>query len=518
MSGLLSEATTLLVTPPSSAVAADQQRDESPSVLSHSALSQAGRPPRGEPFLSWRIKCVLLGFAVSQYLGSSSISLFVMLDLNFEPVQLTHYWMYMSWVYWFNPVVGWLCDEMIIHGERRRPFALIGLLGNVACFLAVGFLNDVSQNYAVFVAVSAAQTLAQQMLSVPLNALIVEQGQSEDEGRAAGTARVSGLQSEAMLWRSIGSLIGAVLQTVLLLFVSTRWMLVVTAVAYAVTLPTLFLLPSELFTRWALRLQRTNEGRESFCEKWVRTCGALQQQCKSGGDAQSGVVGLVLVLAFVFVYSSMPDASIIYLSFLAYRFNFSAAFLSLNLCIGLVGSIIASWGYARYMRKRHRKEQQQQPSDQQRSGTTAFWLFSVGSFAWSVGYATNIMLATGFSLNTLSVPNMVFVPIDNIFTSIMSRVAYMPVISVGAERCPPGYEAVIFELFTAASIGGSSVSALVTATIATLLHISRHDFSNLWALLVVSAAAKLIPVVFAAFLPTRRAAKEPRPSAAADED
>jgi hypothetical protein len=215
---------------------------------------------------------------------------------------------------------------------------------------------------------------------------------------------------------------------------------------------------------------------------------------------RQGVIGLLLVLIFVFVYSSMPDGSTIYLSFLANKFDFSAAFLSMNLAVGLAGSIGGSFLFSWYMKHRHRQEL----GTAMGKPVSNFFLFSVGSVAWSLAYSTNIMLATGFSLHTLHIPNMAFVPIDNAVTSLLSRLAFMPVLSVAAERCPVGYEAVIFELFTAASMGGSCVSALVTAVIASLFDITRRDYSNLWALLVVSAAGKLLPVVLAACLPQQQ--------------
>jgi Na+/melibiose symporter-like transporter len=476
-----------------------QAADDLSSSLSSSPLVPDERV--AEPALPNTLKVTLFCIAVSQYIGSSSISLFVMLDLSFEPTQLTHYWMYMSWVYWLNPVVGWACDELVIRFERRRPFALIGVVVNVICFLLIAEVEGVCEYYALFLLVSGAQTLAQQMVSVPLNALVVEQGQGSECGSRQRTARISALQGEAMMWRTAGSLVGAILQTLLLLVISTRRMLVVTAVAYLLfALPTLVWLPAGLFTQWAKKTSAA-EGRShwaSFREKWVETCAALQHRCRSTKDEQSGVIGLLLVLVFVFFYSSMPDGSIIYLSFLAYRFDFSAAFLSLNLCVGLIGSIAGSYAFSRYMQHRHKQERGLVPGQP----VTNFFLFSIGSVAWSLGYATNIMLATGFSLHSLHIPNVVFVPIDNAVTSMLSRLAFMPVLAVAAEKCPAGYEAVIFELFTAASMGGSSVSALVTAVIATLLTISRHNYNNLWALLVVSAGGKLLPVVLAAFLPS----------------
>jgi hypothetical protein len=79
---------------------------------------------------------------------------------------------------------------------------------------------------------------------------------------------------------------------------------------------------------------------------------------------------------------------------------------------------------------------------------------------------------------------------------------------VASERAPVGFEAFIFEMFSVAAIGASTVGAIGTVKLSEKLDITDSNWGNLWKLLLYCAASNAVPLFFAPFLPP------PRPRAA----
>jgi hypothetical protein len=295
-----------------------------------------------------------------------------------------------------------------------------------------------------------------------------------------------------MVWRTAGSLVGALCQVAALKQLSIHDAL------YACPVMTAALVVPLAFLRYTASPHHAAYVVMSVGERWRGTVQRLTAECSSVVGAlkktarrpeeRATFVGFVCVLAFVFVYNLAPDAGVMYSQYIAMNFDFEPWELSAISAVGLVGSICGGEFYGRVLAQRNQ-----------------FAIFAVGCVCSALCCVTRIAVATHFSADTLHVPNAYFIPFDTFVVAVLGRIAYMPVLHVASERAPVGFESFVFELFTAAAIGGSTVAAIATTAISNQLGITAYRWGNLVWLLAICAAAKLLPLLFAAALPRKHA-------------
>jgi hypothetical protein len=494
-------------------------------LLFPSPINDDPYPPAHDHFrwLSKSLIAVLVLSSAAQYYASSVLSLAMYIALDYSPQQTTMYWVYMSWVYWFSPLVGWFSDWFAVCGHRRRPTVIVGAVVSTLAWVGlwIGTINNITYGY--FVALSVVATVAQMLITIPLNGIIVEAAAAAHEWKcgaatppsssAGGTTalavdgaqppltaderRIMGeIQSRAMLAKSFGSLIGSTVQTLVQIkYDSTRAL---------VGAPVLFLLviPSVLLLRQRPRTEREHvPASHRLRVAWRTLSTACEAACGSTLELtwqgrlrrfwHSPVVSLCAVLVFVFIYNSELDGTNMYSQYIADNFNFDEWFLSLSSGVALLGSCIGCELYARFIAKRNQMH-----------------MFALGCLTAALCYVTRVMFATGFAVDTLKIPAAAFVAVDGFVCAVLSRMAFMPVLHVASERAPAGFEAFIFEMFSVAAIGASTVGAIGTVKLSEKLDITDSNWGNLWKLLLYCAASNAVPLFFAPFLPP------PRPRAA----
>ncbi|CAG9580522.1 hypothetical protein LMJF_32_3720 [Leishmania major strain Friedlin] len=438
------------------------------------------------------VTLLLFFSSLVQGFSSSVISIFINRELALQPVEVVRYWMYIGCTMWCQPVVGCISDAIVVFSEKRRPLFVLAAVSNTVIYTIYSLFPGATRSFGRFVALSMVSQFCTMGLYVPLNGLVVELGWHDAETAEESNARMSAIVSKTMVWRSAGSLAGAVLHTCLIALLPVRPLLGITGILFLVLVPIVLVTPRRLFLR-------SSTQDYSFCHRVAKACRMVW--CRFDiRDPRSDGVCLVLVLAFVFVYAMMPDASSVYYSYLYVVFEFPNWFYSMNGCVGHLGFIAGAYVFSCWADQRATQEA--------RGGTrmSLFFIFMIGSVAWAVGYVTNLLLCTGFITETLGVPAAAYVPVDTFFTSLVARFAFMPTLVMAAEHAPRFFEATTFEVFSVASMGGSVVSGLLISSIAEGLHITRTDYSRLWALIVVSMVAKLAPIFLACLLPERRSA------------
>lgn len=442
------------------------------------------------PSLPRMVIVLLVASSLVQGFSASVIGIFINRELAMQPVEVTRYWMFIGFTMWTQPLLGYISDAFVVCGEKRRPLFIVAALGNALLYATYGLVPSATSNFTRFVVLSVVSQFCTMGLYIPLNGLVVEVGRHDAETEAESNARMSAIMAKTMVWRSSGSLAGAVLHTCLIALLEVGPMLGITGVLFAALAPAVLCTPSHLFLR--------TSSRDDNFYKRVGKAARLLWRSFQQRDLHGDGVCFVLVLAFVFVYTMMPDAGSVYYSYLYTAFTFPNWFYSLNGCVGHIGSITGAYVFSRWMDRRAGQEA--------RGGTrtSLFFIFMIGSVAWAVGYVTNLLLCTGFVTEALGVSAAFYVPVDTFFTSLFARFAFMPTLAMAAEHAPAYFEATTFEVFSVASIGGGTVSAMLTADIATRLHITRSDYSQLWVLLLISIGSKLAPIALAYVLPERR--------------
>lgn len=504
--------------------------------------------------LTNELRALLIVSSIAQEASSTALSLYMIDDLSFEPIQLTRYWMYMAWSYACSPFVGVLADVLVVGGEKRRPLIAFGAFGSMTVFILFVAVPITTQVFPLFVVISFFQNVCGACIASATNGAIVamfsrtienmypelattassrtsvhdceeppiadeKDSPSTDDGQLSEARPLTGrserekereslrtglmakIQSEAMLYRSMGSLASSVIYTVLVIWLSLYTMVGVSAVLFAAILPVLSCLDSR------------NHGflgdsdARCCCVSFAASLTDIVQRLRSNihfslNKLDRGVFGLVLVLVFVLIYTGVPDAGSIYFAYVGTQFSFPSWLLSLNMCLGMLGGTISSFLFMHFQSKQRAREQERGPHKVR--AVSPFAIFAFGSVCAALGYITNFMVATGFVVDTMHIPAAVFIPFDNFMTSFFSRLAYLPILAVAAERCPAGYEAAFFEVFSALSIGGGTLSALITTYVAADLNITSNDYSNTWILLLVCAGGKLLPIIAAGILPIQK--------------
>eukprot|EP00759_Apiculatamorpha_spiralis_P050952 PhF_6_TR5035/c0_g1_i1/m.7092 len=124
--------------------------------------------------LPYRFRLLLGVSSAAMAFSSTTISLYCVNYLNFEPVQMTHYYMYLSWSALLNPIIGFVSDSVSIRGENRRPLVIYGSALCLAIFCLFSFVDYTTENYTLFVFLSVLQQWAQSCVSVPINGMMVE--------------------------------------------------------------------------------------------------------------------------------------------------------------------------------------------------------------------------------------------------------------------------------------------------------------------------------------------------------
>src|SRR3989338_4658880 len=90
---------------------------------------------------------------------------------------------------------------------------------------------------------------------------------------------------------------------------------------------------------------------------------------------------------------------------------------------------------------------------------------------------------------------------DTFVVGFLNRLSFMPILHVASVRCPKGFEAVVFELFSLAAIGGSTVANLIAIRIADSLELSRTNWDKLWILMVIASSSRILPILVVPHLP-----------------
>lgn len=462
---------------------------------------------------------LLLLFCVSaaQNTTTSLLTMYFARVALLEPQQTAYYWLFQSWIYWFSPVSGWASDTV----GNRKVLLLVALLVNVAAWC---LLTWVAESFTAMVAFGALQNAAMMFASSALNGAIVEMTRvpstsarlppspaaeteaplllradrespraGEDDVlnmRPADRPPVPGMdalsqcgdtQSRAMTARSCGSLFGAIVQTLLLVKIDIRTAMGVSIGLYGIASIV------ACVTRLASACSDVaGPATDSIASRIISLFVKLRELCDRGnGKARRAAVrDVVLLLLFICFVNALPDATSFYQNYVFDAFHYPNWFYSVFQLCYLVGALVACEVYRRVLAKRSQ---------------TA--VFVAGCLCAAFSYVTGLIFCTGFTQDTLHIPNTWYLLVDTTIVGFLSRIAFLPVLHVAASRCPAGFEAVTFELFSLAAMGGASISQLSTVKIADALRISRTHWNELWVLMLVSAAVRVVPLLVVRQLP-----------------
>jgi len=112
---------------------------------------------------------------------------------------------------------------------------------------------------------------------------------------------------------------------------------------------------------------------------------------------------------------------------------------------------------------------------------------------------TQLLLISHYN-RELGIPDGVFVLGDDVVSSILGEMAFLPTLVLAARLCPPGIEAVLFATLMSVNNGASTVGTEVGAALTKVLGITETDFTNLAFLTIICNVSSLLPLLFIGWL------------------
>ena len=423
---------------------------------------------------STELIAILTIYFVQGILGLSrlAVSFFLKDELNLSPAQVSALFGIVALPWIIKPVFGFISDGLPIFGYRRRPYLVLsGLLGTIS-WISLATLVHTPLGATIAIALSS---LSVAISDVIVDSMVVERARAESQGN------IGSLQSICWGASSLGSLITAYFSGLLLQHFTTRTVfeitatfpLIVSAVAWAIADS-----PVSDRTNWSTVTHQLKQLRQAVTQK-----------------------AIWLPAAFVFIWQATPSADAAFFFFTTNELHFEPEFLGRVRLVTSLASLIGVWVFQRFLK------------------TVPFRVIFGWSTVLSAVLGMTMLLLVTHTNRALGIDDHWFSLSDSLVLTVMGQIAYMPVLVLAAQLCPPGVEATLFALLMSVSNLGGILSHQLGALLMHLLGISQNNFDSLWLLVVIANVTTLLPLPFLSWLPEQQAVqseKQIEPSMAAD--
>lgn len=112
----------------------------------------------------------------------------------------------------------------------------------------------------------------------------------------------------------------------------------------------------------------------------------------------------------------------------------------------------------------------------------------------------DLMLVLRWNLK-FGMPDFFFVVIDETVSQLISRLKWMPLLVLSSKLCPPGIEGTFFALLMSIDNFGSLTSSWAGGLLLHMLSVTRTDFANLGAAILIRNIMRLLPLAILFLVP-----------------
>jgi hypothetical protein len=112
----------------------------------------------------------------------------------------------------------------------------------------------------------------------------------------------------------------------------------------------------------------------------------------------------------------------------------------------------------------------------------------------------DLMLVLRLNLK-LGIPDYYFAVIDEGVSKMINRLKWMPLLVLSSKLCPPGIEGTFFALLMSIDNIGLMTGSWIGGLLLHLLKITRTEFKNLWAAILIRNAMRLLPLALLFLVP-----------------
>ncbi|WP_404787574.1 folate/biopterin family MFS transporter [Altericista sp. CCNU0014] len=407
---------------------------------------------------SWELFAILVVYFVQGILGLARLatSFFLKDDLGLTPAEVAAMMGVVSLPWVIKPIFGFLSDSLPIFGYRRRSYLLISSLLGCGAWVAMGTV--VHSAIAAMVTITLC-SLAIAVSDVIVDSIVVERIRDESQSQAdAGS-----LQSLCWATTALGGLVTAYLSGFLLEHLSIRNIFLITA-----SFPLLVLITASLIQDAKVAMP------QNF--------GAAKSQLQKIGVA-IGQKTIWLPVLFVFLWQATPSSDSAFFFFSTNDLGFGPEFLGRVRLVTSVASLLGVWAFQRFLK--------------------AVPLRQI--FLWSTlisaGLGMTSLILVTHANRALGIDDRWFSLGDSLILTVMGQIAFMPVLILAAQLCPPGVEATMFAILMSICNLAGIVSHESGALLTHWLGVTDTDFANLWRLVLATNLATLLPLPMLRWVP-----------------
>ncbi len=409
----------------------------------------AGHKPTPE------LLAILLVYLVQGVLGIArlAVSFFLKDSLGLSPAQVSALLGIAALPWIVKPLFGLFSDSLPLWGYHRRSYLILaGLLGCCGWLALATLVRDSATATLVMVLCSLSVAVG----DVIVDALVVERARHES------TAAMGSLQSLCWGASAVGSILTAYLSGLLLLYLTPNQVFLLTAGFPLLTCGSALLISDR---------KSSGDGAIALKPHLRQLRQALSQK------------SILLPTLFLFLWQATPSADSAFFFFSTNELGFTPEFLGQVRMVGSIASLVGIWLFQRFLKD-----------------VPFRVIFGWGTVLSSL-LGLSVLLLVTHTNRALGIDDHWFSLGDRLVLTVMSQIAYMPVLVLAARLCPPGIEATLFALLMSVSNGAGLVSHELGALLTHWLGITEGDFSALGNLVVIANLSALLPLAFLGWLP-----------------
>jgi folate/biopterin transporter len=407
---------------------------------------------------SWQLFAILVVYFVQGILGLARLatSFFLKDDLGLSPAEVAAIMGVVSLPWVIKPVFGFLSDSLPIFGYRRRSYLLLSSILGCGAWAAMGTI--VHSPLAAMITITLC-SLAIAVSDVIVDSIVVERIRHESQSQADTGA----LQALCWATTALGGLMTAYLSGFLLERLSIHNIFLITA-----SFPLLVMITATLI--------------EDAKVAMPQNLGAAKSQLQKIKVAMSQKA-IWLPVLFVFLWQATPSSDSAFFFFSTNDLGFGPEFLGRVRLVTSIASLVGVWAFQRFLK--------------------AVPLRRI--FLWSTIISvvlgmTSLILVTHAN-RAIGIGDQWFSLGDSLILTVMGQIAFMPVLILAAQLCPPGVEATMFALLMSICNLAGILSHESGALLTHWLGVTDTHFENLWLLVLITNLATLLPLPMLYWLP-----------------
>jgi folate/biopterin transporter len=412
---------------------------------------------------SWELFAILLVYFVQGILGLArlAVSFFLKDELGLTPAEVAALMGIVALPWVIKPLFGFLSDSLPLFGYRRRSYLLLSsVLGSVAWFSLGSFVH--SAGAATFVITLSSLAIA--ISDVIVDSIVVERIRDESQADAGS------LQSLCWATTALGGLITAYLSGFLLERLDLHTIFLITA-----SFPLLVLITASLLKDTKVEMPSDFTAAKAHL-KQIRSAITQKQ--------------IWLPVSFVFLWQATPSSDSAFFFFSTNDLGFQPEFLGRVRLVSSIASLVGVWMFQRFLKTVPLRQ-------------IFFWSTIIST----VLGLTTLLLVTHAN-RSLGIDDRWFSLGDSLILTVMGQIAFMPVLVLAAQLCPPGIEATMFAILMSVCNLAGLLSHESGALLTHWLGVTDTNFERLWLLVTVTNLATLLPLPLLHWVPDAAAAPD----------